>query len=81
MSEMILLVDDELLCAMRGVLRIRELHIENRRLTDLVRQQRGLLTAQSLELDRLERRESSIARVKGDTDGSYIPKNPRRVKP
>jgi two-component system, probable response regulator PhcQ len=71
--------DFELLSAVRQVLRIRELTIENQRLADQVRQQRGVLSAQEAELRRLERLEPGITHVKWGSDGSFILEDPGEV--
>lgn len=71
--------DHDLLCAMSQVLRIRELDIENRRLADLVRQQQGQLSAQELELRRLERLEPGITKVNWGPDGSFLLEDPGEV--
>lgn len=71
--------DFELLGAVRQVLRIRELTVENQRLADQVRQQRGALSAQEAELRRLERLEPGITHVKWGSDGSFILEDPRGV--
>jgi len=72
--------DHDLLCTIREVLRIRELDLENRRLADLVRQQQGAISAQELELRRLERLEPGITHVEWGEDGSYILEDPGDVK-
>lgn len=71
--------DFELLDAVRQVLRIRELVVENQRLADEVRQQRGTLSAQEAELRRLERLEPGITHVKWGSDGSFILEDPGEV--
>lgn len=72
--------DHELLCSMREVLRIRELDMENKRLADLVRHQQGVLSAQELELRRLERLEPGITQVNWGPDGSFILEDPGDLK-
>jgi len=71
--------DFELLSAVRQVLRIRELIVENQRLADQVREQRGVLSAQEAELRRLERLEPGITHVKWGSDGSFILEDPGEV--
>jgi len=71
--------DFDLLSAVREVLRIRELMLENQRLADQVRQQRGVLSAQDAELRRLERLEPGITHVKWGSDGSFILEDPGEV--
>lgn len=71
--------DFELLSAVRQVLRIRELTVENQRLADQVREQRGVLSAQEAELRRLERLEPGITHVKWGADGSFILEDPGEV--
>ncbi|MDR7269319.1 DNA-binding NtrC family response regulator [Pelomonas saccharophila] len=68
--------DFDLLSAVRQVLRIRELTLENQRLADQVRQQMGVLSAQEAELRRLERLEPGITHVKWGSDGSFILEDP-----
>lgn len=72
--------DFELLSAVRQVLRIRELSIENQRLADEVREQRGVLSAQEAELRRLERLEPGITHVEWGADGSFILEDPGEVR-
>lgn len=71
--------DFDLLSAVREVLRIRELMLENQRLADQVRQQNAVLTAQEVELRRLERLEPGITHVKWGSDGSFILEDPGEV--
>jgi len=72
--------DYELLSAVRQVLQVRELLIENRRLADLVRAQQGQISAQEAELRRLERLEPGITQVQWADDGSFILEDPGDVK-
>jgi len=72
--------DFELLSTVRRVLQMRELVMENRRLADLVRTQRGQISAQDAELRRLERLEPGITQVKWADDGSFILEDPGDVK-
>jgi two-component system, probable response regulator PhcQ len=68
--------DFELLSAVRQVLHIRDLTVENQKLADLVREQRGVLSAQEAEIRRLERLEPGITHVKWGSDGSFILEDP-----
>ena len=70
--------DFELLSAVRQVLQVRELQMENKRLADEVRIQRGALSAQDAEVRRLELLEPGITRVKWGEDGSFILEDPGR---
>jgi len=72
--------DHELLCSMRQILEIRELQLENQRLADQVREQRGQLSAQEAELRRLERMEPGITHVNWGPDGSFILEDPGDVR-
>ena len=69
-------VDLELLSAVRQALEIRKLLMENRRLADEVRVQRGKLSAQEAELRRLELLEPGITQVRWGEDGSFILEEP-----
>ncbi|CAM3858249.1 response regulator [Roseateles saccharophilus] len=73
--------DFELLSAVRQVLRIRELTVENQLLADQVRQQRGVLSAQEAEIRRLEKLEPGITHVRWGCDGSFILEDPGEVAP
>ncbi|XHS78737.1 response regulator [Burkholderiaceae bacterium UC74_6] len=68
--------DLELLNAVRQALQLRELLMENRRLADEVRVQRGKLSAQEAELRRLELLEPGITQVRWSEDGSFILEDP-----
>ena len=68
--------DLELLNAVRQALEIRKLLMENRRLADEVRVQRGKLSAQEAELRRLELLEPGITQVRWGEDGSFILEDP-----
>jgi len=68
--------DLELLSAVRQALEIRKLLMENRRLADEVRVQRGKLSAQEAELRRLELLEPGITQVRWGEDGSFILEDP-----
>ncbi|MGQ3054112.1 MAG: response regulator [Roseateles sp.] len=72
-------VDVDLLVAVRQVLQVRVLTLENQRLADQIRQQMGVLSAQEAELRRLERLEPGITRVKWASDGSFILDDPGEV--
>ncbi|MBB4844817.1 response regulator RpfG family c-di-GMP phosphodiesterase [Paucibacter oligotrophus] len=72
--------DHELLCGVRELLRIRELDLENRRLADLLRQQQGQLSAQDLELRRLEQLEPGITQVQWSEDGAILLEDPGEVR-
>ncbi|MDH0867817.1 response regulator [Mitsuaria sp. GD03876] len=71
--------DYELLSAVRQVLQLRALTLENRRLADLVRAQQGQISAQEAELRRLERLEPGITQVRWADDGSFILEDPGDV--
>ncbi|HEY4081893.1 MAG TPA: response regulator [Burkholderiaceae bacterium] len=72
--------DFELLSAIQQALSLRALALENQRLADEVRVQRGLLSAQDAELRRLERIEPGITRVQWGEDGSFILEDPGDVR-
>ncbi|OWQ84129.1 hypothetical protein CDN99_24950 [Roseateles aquatilis] len=72
--------DYELLSAVRQVLHVRELTLENRRLADQVRRQQGQISAQDAELRRLEQLEPGITQVAWADDGSFILEDPGDVK-
>ncbi len=72
--------DHELLCGLSQILRIRELDLENRRLADLVRVQQGQLSAQELELRRLESLEPGLTKVNWGPDGSFLLEDPGEVQ-
>ena len=71
--------DFDLISTVQQVLRVRELALENQRLADQVRQQKGVLSAQEAELRRLERLEPGITHVKWSHDGSFILEDPGEV--
>jgi DNA-binding NtrC family response regulator len=73
--------DFDLLSAVQQALHLRELALENQRLADEVRAQRGTLSAQELELRRLERLEPGITQVKWGEDGSFILEDPGGALP
>jgi two-component system probable response regulator PhcQ len=64
--------DPDLKAAIRDVLAHRDLLIENRRLADELRWQRGVITEQQLELERLERESPGITRVRWADDGGVL---------
>jgi len=72
--------DFELLSAIQQALSLRALALENQRLADEVRVQRGLLSAQDAELRRLEGLEPGITRVRWGEDGSFILEDPGDVR-
>lgn len=73
-------IDFDLVSAVRQALKMRDLSMENQRLADLIRQQRGQLSAQEAELRRLERLEPGITHVKWGEDGSFILEDPGDVR-
>lgn len=73
--------DFDLLSAVRQLLSMRELALENQRLADRVRVQSGQLSAQEAELRRLERLEPGITHVKWGDDGSFILEDPEDLPP
>lgn len=73
-------VDLDLMCAVRQVLQMRELVLENQRLADVVRVQHGRLSAQEAELRRLEFLEPGITQVQWADDGSFILEDPGEVR-
>lgn len=68
--------DHELLCALRDLLHIRRLDLENRRLADLARLQSGALSPQDLERRRLEALEPGITHVEWTEDGAILLEDP-----
>ncbi|MGH8850245.1 MAG: response regulator [Casimicrobiaceae bacterium] len=64
--------DTELKTIVSQVLEHRELLVENRRLADEVRCQRGLISRQQLELARLEAESPGITRVRWAEDGGVL---------
>jgi len=68
--------DFDLLSAVQQALSRRSLAVENQRLADEVRLQRGVLSAREVELQRLERLEPGITQVKWADDGSFILEDP-----
>lgn len=64
--------DFELKAAVDQALDYRGLQLENQRLADEVRAQRGIITRQELELRRLEQEAPGITRVNWGPDGSVI---------
>lgn len=64
--------DYELVSAIAQALHNRELLIENRRLADQARVQKGALSPEALEAKRLEALEPGITRVNWGPDGSVV---------
>ena len=64
--------DPDLKTAILEVLAHRALLIENRRLADEVRWQRGVISRQQLEFERLERESPGITRVRWSDDGGVM---------
>lgn len=69
-------VDHELISGLRQQLQIRQLQVENQRLADQVRLQRGELSPQEAETRRLEAMEPGITRVHWGPDGSILLEDP-----
>lgn len=64
--------DYELVSAIGQALAYRALLIENQRLADIIRMQRGQVTEEEIERKRLESEEPGITRVHWGPDGSVI---------
>lgn len=64
--------DVDLRHAVCQALAIRALQLENQRLADLVRQQRGLLSRQEAELRRLEQAHPGITQLRRDESGAIV---------
>ncbi len=64
--------DDELVSALGQALALRELTLENQWLGDQARRANGTMSAQELELLRLEAEEPGITHVVWDADGSVL---------
>jgi len=64
--------DYELVSAIAQVLAVRDLTLENQMLADQARLASGKITAEELELKRLEAEEPGITHVVWDTDGSVL---------
>ena len=64
--------DHDLKAAIIEVLAHRNLLIENRRLADELRSQRGTISRQQLELERLEMESPGITRVRWSEDGGVL---------
>ena len=64
--------DHDLKAAIIEVLAHRSLLLENRRLADEVRSQRGVISRQQLELERLEAESPGITRVHWSEDGGVL---------
>jgi len=64
--------DHDLKAAIIEVLAHRNLLLENRRLADELRSQRGVISRQQLELERLEMESPGITRVRWSDDGGVL---------
>ena len=64
--------DQDLKAAIIDVLAHRQLLLENRRLADEVRSQRGVISRQQLELERLELETPGITHVRWSDDGGVM---------
>jgi len=64
--------DHDLKAAIIDVLAHRNLLLENRRLADEVRSQRGVISRQQLELERLEMESPGITQVRWSEDGGVL---------
>ncbi len=64
--------DFELVSALSQILQIRALRMENEALANQVRCERGDLSAEELEMKRLEQLEPGITRVQWGADGSVL---------
>jgi len=64
--------DYELVCALGQVLALRELALENQRLADQTRLTMGTISAEEIELKRLESVEPGITQVNWGPDGSVL---------
>jgi response regulator RpfG family c-di-GMP phosphodiesterase len=64
--------DQDLKAAIIDVLGHRSLLLENRRLADEVRSQRGVISRQQLELERLEMESPGITHVRWSDDGGVL---------
>src|SRR5207248_8600520 len=64
--------DHDLKAAIIDVLAHRNLLLENRRLADEVRSQRGVISRQQLELQRLEMESPGITQVRWSEDGGVL---------
>jgi two-component system probable response regulator PhcQ len=65
-------IDEELVDAVRHAVDLRRLQQENAELADQVRVQRGLISAQQAELNRLESQWPGITRVRPSDDGGVL---------
>lgn len=65
-------IDEELVDALRHAVELRRLQMENAELADQVRVQRGLISAQQAELNRLENQWPGITRFKPGEDGGVL---------
>lgn len=65
--------DDYTLCAdIRQLFQLHHLQVENQRLADEVRHQKGIISRQDLELRRLEAETPGITKVKRSSDGGVL---------
>ena len=64
--------DHDLKASIIDVLAHRQLLLDNRRLADEVRSQRGVISRQQLELERLETESPGITRVRWSDDGGVM---------
>ncbi len=64
--------DAELLLTINQALEHQRLIVENQKLADQVRQQRGIISRQDLALKDLEREHPALARVTRDADGAIL---------
>ena len=64
--------DQELLITIRQALEHRDLMLENQRLADQVREQKGIISRHELALKDLEREHPALTRVNRDADGAII---------
>ncbi|WP_137937395.1 response regulator [Chitinivorax sp. B] len=73
--------DAELTAAVHQALQMRHLLVENQRLADIIRVERGKLSRQEAELRRLESESPGITKVKWGEDGSVIFDDLEEVEP
>lgn len=69
--------DYELVSAVAHALALRDVTLENERLADLARLASGQMSAQEVELKRLELEEPGITHVEWDSDGSVLLLDPQ----
>lgn len=65
-------IDEELIDAVRHAAEVRRLQMENAELADQLRVQRGLLSAQQAELNRLENQWPGITRLHTSQEGAVL---------